>query len=95
MGYCYLFNGDTLTAYDYMSSALAYYQQFRNREADQPRMAQIEKMVRGLQPDAGVLWATLPPIEEQQATRDTLRSRIIDDIDLSDIYEHTIIVSEE
>jgi tetratricopeptide (TPR) repeat protein len=95
MGYCYLFNGDTLTAYDYMRSALAYYQQFRNREADQPRMAQLEKMVRGLQPDAGVLWATLPPLEEQQATRDTLRSRIIDDIDLSDIFEHTIIVEEE
>ena len=74
MGYCYLFNNDTVTAAEYFQAALDYYQRFRNTTADQPRIAQIQKMILNM--------------------RDTLRSRIINDIDLSDIFEHQIIVED-
>ena len=74
MGYCYLFNNDTVTAAEYFQAALDYYQCFRNTTADQPRIAQIQKMILNM--------------------RDTLRSRIINDIDLSDIFEHQIIVED-
>lgn len=89
MGYCHLFNNELATAYEYFNSALAYYREYRNTEKDQPRIAQIEKMVKGLQPDYKAFLA------EQQVARDTLRVRIINDIDLSDIYEHQIIVEDE
>lgn len=89
LGYCHLFNKDTLTAYDYFNSALAYYQQFRNFESDKPRIAQIEKMIKGLTPDKQVLQ------EEQLVVRDTIKGRIINDINLSDIYEHQIFIKEE
>lgn len=89
MGYCYLFNDDLPTAYEYFNSALAYYRQFRNRTADQPRMAQIEKMLRGLEPDMKALYA------EQQITRDTIKGRIVTDIDLSDIYEQQMIIEDD
>ena len=89
MGYCYFFNDDLPTAYEYFNSALAYYRQFRNRTADQPRMAQIEKMLRGLEPDMKALYA------EQQITRDTIKGRIVTDIDLSDIYEQQMIIEDD
>lgn len=89
MGYCYLFNDDPTTAYEYFNSALDYYRRFRNRTEDQPRMAQIEKMLRGLEPDMKTLYA------DQQVTRDTIKGRIITDIDLSDIYEQQMIIEEE
>lgn len=81
MGYCYLFNDDSETAYEYFQAAFAYYQKFRNTAADQPRIAQIQNMVRSLTPDP-------------QSVRDTLRQRIIDDIDLSDIYQQQMIIDE-
>ena len=81
MGYCYLFNDDSETAYEYFQAAFAYYQKFRNTAADQPRIAQIQNMVRSLTPDP-------------QSIRDTLRQRIIDDIDLSDIYQQQMIIDE-
>lgn len=89
MGYCHLFNDNLPTAYEYFNSALDYYRQFRNRAADQPRMAQIEKMLRGLEPDMKALYA------DQQITRDTIKGRIITDIDLSDIYEQQMIIEDE
>lgn len=89
LGYCHLFNNDSIVAYDYFNSALAYYQQFRNLESDKPRMAQIEKMIRGLTPDQRVLQ------EEQMAMRDTIKGRIINDINLSDIYEHQIFIDDD
>ena len=86
MGYCHLFNNDSIAAYDYFNSALAYYKQFRNFESDKPRVAQIEKMIRGLTPDKHVLQ------EEQLMVRDTIKGRIINDINLSDIYEHQMLI---
>ncbi|MCR5129845.1 MAG: tetratricopeptide repeat protein [Prevotella sp.] len=89
LGYCYLFNDDKETAHDYFESALEYYRKFRTDQAVQPRIAQIEKMVRGLTPNE----PTQP--EEFMMARDTLRSKIINDIDLSDIYEHEIYITPE
>lgn len=89
LGYCHLFNNDTTTAYDYFNSALAYYRQFRNLETDKPRMAQIEKMIKGLSADKQVLQ------EEQLVVRDTIKGRIINDINLSDIYEHQMFIEME
>lgn len=98
MGYCYLFNNDTLTATEFFRSALDYYQRFRNTSADQPRIAQIQKMVQSLAPDRIEMatWqAESKPIPtDPQSVRDTLRHRIINDIDLSDIFEHQIIVED-
>lgn len=100
LGYCYLFNNDTTTAYEYFNSALTYYRHFRNTDNDQPRIAQIEKIVHYLSPapllaeeEKADLNSTLQT--DQQMARDTLRGRIIDDIDLSDIYENQIIISDE
>jgi len=89
LGYCYLFNDDNETAHDYFNSALEYYRKFRTDQAVQPRVAQLEKMVRGLTPEE----PTQP--EDYMMARDTLRSKIIKDIDLSDIYEHEIYITPE
>ena len=97
MGYCYLFNNDTVTATEYFQAALDYYQRFRNTQSDQPRIAQIQTMIRSLAPDNNAVWQAdnqqIPT--DPQTVRDTLRNRIINDIDLSDIYEHQIIVEDE
>lgn len=89
MGYCHLFNNDTVKAFDYFNSALDYYRLYRNTEKDAPRIAQIERIVGSMQPDMKAFYA------EEQMSRDTLRGRIINDIDLSDIFEQQIIVVEE
>ena len=97
MGYCYLFNNDTVTATEYFQAALDYYRRFRNTNADQPRIVQIQTMIRSLAPEHTTVWQAdnqqLPT--DPQTVRDTLRNRIINDIDLSDIYEHQIIVEDE
>ena len=46
-------------------------------------------MLRGLEPDMKVLYA------DQQIARDTIKGRIITDIDLSDIYEQQMIIDDD
>ena len=97
MGYCYLFNNDTVTATEYFQAALDYYRRFRNTNADQPRIAQIQTMIRSLAPEHNAVWQAnnqqqLPT--DPQTVRDTLRRRIINDIDLSDIFQNQIIVED-
>lgn len=89
LGYCYLFNDEFETARDYFNSALMYFRQFRGDQAVKPRIAQIETMVRGLITDKPA------QPEEFMVARDTLKSKIINDIDLSDIYEHEIYVAPD
>ena len=89
IGYCYLFNNDEEKAYEYFKAALNDYRQYCNTPQDQPRMAQIERMLKGLEPDRKELQA------DQQMARDTIHWRIVNDIDLSDIYEQQMIVVDE
>lgn len=85
LGYCYLFTEDSLTAYEYFSSALEYYRQFRMND-QQSRIAQLDRMVKGFHVEA-------PDINED--VRDTIRSRIIKDIHLDDIFQDVIEVLDE
>lgn len=49
LGFCYLFLNEKGNALDYLSSALAYYTQYRNTPEVAARMEQTRKMVKGLE----------------------------------------------
>lgn len=85
LGFCYLFTNDSLTAYEYFSSALDYYRRYRMGD-QQKRITQLDKMIKGFHVE-------IPDINED--IRDTIRSRIIQDIHLDDIYQNVIEVVED
>lgn len=87
LGYCYLFTDDKETAYEYFASALAYYQRYRSNDS-QTRINQLAQIVKGFQ--------VVPYIEEEnEAIRDTIRNRIIQDIHLDDIFQNTLEIEFE
>lgn len=49
LGFCYIQGGKWQEARETLSSALSYYEAFRNVEAMRPRIIQIRKMIRGLE----------------------------------------------
>lgn len=49
LGFCYLFLDDAAEAYGYFSSALAYYERYRNQGDMTARMAQIRTMLPGIE----------------------------------------------
>lgn len=47
LGFCYMFAEDWINAHDYFQSSFDYYKRFRDTPEQQPRIRQIQNMIKG------------------------------------------------